>query len=66
MTYVKAKLALEEVAPGGRIDIKLAANEPIENVPRAVIDDGHKVIEIRQDGRDYHVIVEKAGAKAKT
>ena len=61
MTYVQAKLALEDVEPGGRIDIKLVSGEPVENVPKAFIVDGHTIIEIRQDGLDYHVIVEKAG-----
>ncbi len=44
MTYVKAKLALDRLAPGERLEVWLLEGEPLENVPRSAVEDGHAVL----------------------
>lgn len=44
MTFVRAKLVLEKMAPGQTLNIRLRDGEPRHNVPRAVRDHGHEVL----------------------
>ena len=43
MNWVKTKLALEQLAPGDELTVRLDAGEPIESVPRSAREDGHEV-----------------------
>ena len=43
MNWVKTKLALEELAPGDSIAVRLDPGEPVESVPRSAREDGHAV-----------------------
>ena len=43
MNWVKTKLALEELAPGDALSVRLDAGEPLESVPRSAREDGHDV-----------------------
>jgi len=45
MTFVKAKLHLEQLAPGDTLEILLAAGEPLDNVPRTATEQGYQVLE---------------------
>lgn len=60
ITYVKTKIALEKILPGERLAVILRDGEPLENVPRAAAEDGHRVVEIVEvrDGI-YRVVIEK-------
>jgi len=62
ITFVKTKVALEEIEDGQIIEIKMNSGEPIMNVPRSLKDEGHKVIQVvnNQDGT-YNVFVLKGG-----
>jgi TusA-related sulfurtransferase len=44
MTYVRVKLALEELADGATLEVLLRGEEPSRNVPRSAREDGHEVI----------------------
>jgi len=44
MTFVKAKLLIERMAPGETAEIWLKGWEPIENVPRSIRDLGHEIL----------------------
>lgn len=46
MTFVRVKLALEQLAIGETLRIKLRDGEPRHNVPRAVRDHGHEIISL--------------------
>lgn len=52
VTFVKAKVALEEIEQGQTLQIRLNDGEPIQNVPRSLKDEGHRVtaVEDNQDG----------------
>jgi TusA-related sulfurtransferase len=43
MNWVKTKLALERMAPGDELTVRLDAGEPLESVPRSAREDGHSV-----------------------
>jgi tRNA 2-thiouridine synthesizing protein A len=43
MTWVKARLALEELAPGERLELLLDRGEARDSVPRSARDEGHHV-----------------------
>jgi tRNA 2-thiouridine synthesizing protein A len=45
MTFVKAKLKLEELEPGDTIEILLNSGEPLNNVPRTATEQGFTVLE---------------------
>jgi TusA-related sulfurtransferase len=43
MTWVRTKLELERMAPGETVEVRCAAGEALENVPRSARDAGHDV-----------------------
>jgi len=61
MTYVKVKVALEELAFGEMLDVRLAPGKPLENIPKNAREEGNRIVEIREDKGMYHVVIEKRG-----
>jgi TusA-related sulfurtransferase len=45
MTFVKAKLHLEQLESGDTTEILLVAGEPLDNVPRTATEQGYQVLE---------------------
>lgn len=62
ITFVKAKVALEELEEGQVLSIKMNDGEPVQNVPRSVKEEGHKILKLinNEDGT-YSLIVKKVG-----
>lgn len=62
VTFVKAKVALEELEDGDVLAIHLNDGEPVQNVPRSVKEEGHKILKLlnNNDGT-YDLIVRKVG-----
>ena len=50
MTFVKAKLKLEELALGDHLTIRLRDGEAAVNVPRSLADHGQRVLARRATG----------------
>ena len=46
LTFVKTKLAIEGLASGEILEVRLKGAEPLENVPRSVRDHGHEILEL--------------------
>ena len=44
MTYVRTRLALDRLAPGQTLMVRLSGEEPRRNVPRTAVEQGHVVI----------------------
>ncbi|MDR3284330.1 MAG: sulfurtransferase TusA family protein [Treponema sp.] len=62
ITFVKTKAALEELDDGQILEIRLNDGEPIQNVPRSLKDEGHKVISVNKtDDGAYLLRVIKSG-----
>ncbi|MFT4005787.1 MAG: sulfurtransferase TusA family protein [Lacrimispora sp.] len=60
VTFVKAKVALEELEEGQILAIRLNDGEPVQNVPRSIKEEGHQILKLNQnqDGT-YTLIVRK-------
>jgi tRNA 2-thiouridine synthesizing protein A len=43
LNWVKAKLALEGLAPGDELTVRLDPGEALESVPRSAREEGHEV-----------------------
>jgi TusA-related sulfurtransferase len=62
ITFVKAKVALEELEEGQILSIKMNDGEPVQNVPRSIKEEGHQILKlIPCDDGSYNLIVRKAG-----
>ena len=59
MTYVKTKLKLETMSPGQVLEVTLRDGEPLTNVPRSVKAEGHKILDVRQEGEFYKLLIER-------
>mgnify|MGYP006434429563 FL=1 len=57
MTFVKTKLLIERMTPGQTAEVRLKGKEPIENVPRNVIDHGHEVLSLECDDDGIHTLI---------
>lgn len=60
INFVKTKLKLDELEQGEILEVLLDEGEPIQNVPRSVRDDGHKILKVEQEGEFFRVAIEKA------
>ena len=60
LTFVKAKVALEELDDGEVIAIRMNDGEPVQNVPRSVKEEGHQILKLvdNEDGT-YNLVVRK-------
>ena len=62
VTFVKVKVALEELEDGELLAIRMNDGEAIRNVPRSLKEEGHRVLEVVDNGDNtYIVTVEKGG-----
>jgi tRNA 2-thiouridine synthesizing protein A len=59
MTFVKTKLKLETMSTGEVLEVTLREGEPLINVPRSVEQDGHKILDLRQEGDLYKLVIER-------
>jgi len=59
MTFVKAKLKLEQLEEGDILEILLTAGEPLENVPRTCTEQGFQVLETTHVKDNIHKIIVK-------
>lgn len=62
VTFVKAKVALEELDEGQILSIRMNDGEPVQNVPRGIKEEGHQILKLddNEDGT-YTLYVKKAG-----
>lgn len=44
MTFVRTRLALDRLASGETLLVRLRGPEPVANVPRAAVEQGHQVL----------------------
>jgi TusA-related sulfurtransferase len=60
MTFVKAKLHLEQLEAGDTTEILLVAGEPLDNVPRTATEQGFQVLETQHvNDNIYKLIIRK-------
>jgi TusA-related sulfurtransferase len=56
VTFVKTKVALEELEDGQVLEVRLNDGEPIQNVPRSLKDEGHKVASVTKNEDGTYVL----------
>ena len=62
VTFVKAKVALEELEDGDVLSIRMNDGEPVQNVPRSIKEEGHQILKLLNNGDGtYDLIVRKVG-----
>ena len=44
MTFVRVRLALDRLASGTTLQVRLTGEEPAQNVPRTLAEQGHSVL----------------------
>jgi TusA-related sulfurtransferase len=47
MTFVKTRIALDRLSPGQTLLVRLRGEEPLRNVPRTAMEQGHTVLRQR-------------------
>ncbi|MGN0330265.1 MAG: sulfurtransferase TusA family protein [Kineothrix sp.] len=62
VTFVKVKVALEELEDGQLLAVRMNDGEPVQNVPRSIKEEGHQILKLNtnEDGT-YTLIVKKVG-----
>ncbi|MBS5190033.1 response regulator SirA [Eubacterium ramulus] len=60
VTFVKAKVALEELDDGEILAVRMNDGEPVQNVPRSIKEEGHQILKLldNEDGT-YTLFVKK-------
>ena len=60
MTFVKAKVSMDELEDGEVLAIRMNDGEPVQNVPRSMKEEGHKILKLvdNEDGT-YTLYVRK-------
>ena len=62
VTFVKAKVALEEMDGGQILSIHMNDGEPVQNVPRSIKEEGHQILKLlKNEDNTYNLIVRKVG-----
>ncbi|MDN5363164.1 MAG: hypothetical protein PWQ91_225 [Eubacteriales bacterium] len=61
ITYVKVRLALEEMEPGRVLKVLLKDGDTLRNVCRSLAEDGQMVLAVEKEGNFAAVYVEKKG-----
>ena len=61
MTFVKAKVAMEELEVGQVLSVTMNDGEPVQNVPRSFKEEGQQVLKLLDNGNGtYDLIVKKS------
>jgi len=62
VTFVKTKVALEELDEGQILQVHIADGEPVQNVPRSVKEEGHEILKLDDNGDGtFELYIRKVG-----
>jgi tRNA 2-thiouridine synthesizing protein A len=59
LNFVKAKLALDELAAGEFLEIIIDEGDAMLNVPRSIKEEGHKIVKVTPLGTTFKLTIEK-------
>ncbi len=63
INFVKTKIKLEEMEEGQILEIFLDGGEPMQNVPRSIKEEGHKIIKVEKLNNDvFRFLIRKEGS----
>lgn len=60
LTFVKAKVAIDELDDGQVLAVRMNDGEPVQNVPRSLKEEGHQILKLydNEDGT-YTLLIRK-------
>lgn len=61
INFVKAKLKIESLETGQVLELFLDSGEPIQNVPKSIKEEGHKILEVKKEEGHFRLMVRKEG-----
>ena len=62
VTFVKTKVALEELDEGQILQVHLNDGEPVQNVSRSLKEEGHEILKLEDNGDGtFELYVRKVG-----
>jgi tRNA 2-thiouridine synthesizing protein A len=61
MTFVKTRIALDRLAPGQTLLVRLRGEEPTRNVPKTAKEQGHTVMEQREEADGTMLLLIRKG-----
>ncbi len=64
MTFVRTRLALDRMAPGETLLVRLKGEEPLRNVPRTAAEQGHTVLSLETDALGVSSLLLRRGGGA--
>lgn len=59
INFVKTKLKLETLEAGEVLELVLDSGEPIQNVPKSIKEEGHKILEVKKEGEHFRLKIQK-------
>jgi tRNA 2-thiouridine synthesizing protein A len=57
MTFVRVKVALDMLDSGQAVEFVLLEGEQMEDVPRNLKEEGHRIVSVKRDGDRFHLVV---------
>jgi len=60
INFVKTKLKLEMMEPGEVLEVLLDSGDPIQNVPKSIKEEGHKIVEVKKEGDFFRIKVQRS------
>ena len=62
VTFVKTKVAQEELDDGQILQVHINDGEPVQNVPRSIKEEGHQILKLVDNGDGtYELYIKKVG-----
>lgn len=62
VTFVKTKVALEELDDGQILQVHINDGEPVQNVPRSIKEEGHEILKLQDNGDGtFELFIKKVG-----
>ncbi len=58
--FVKTKLKLEQMEGSQILEITLDNGEPMKNVSRSILEEGHQILKIKKVGKAATLIIKKS------
>jgi len=60
--FVKTKLKLDTLEIGAQLAVLLDEGDPIQNVPKSLINEGHRLLTQEKVESYYRIVIEKDGS----
>lgn len=59
INFVKTKLKLESMEAGEVLELTLDSGEPIQNVPKSLKEEGHKILEVKKEDGFFRLKIQR-------